>query len=191
MNDLSAEATADSAINLPQARQEKISNLSSALIVTPDQDGQVNIACPRCRKHKSANVSAFKESHVEAHKSLKIKCVCGHAFEIAIDTRRHPRKNTSLTGAYIKFQARKSDAHGFFIVENISMTGLKLRTRAPHYVQVGDVLKINLILDDKEGSEIWASLQVKHVGDFTIGGAFCDLKDTDNRKRLARYIASL
>ncbi|MCZ6872296.1 MAG: PilZ domain-containing protein [bacterium] len=191
VSNLSSEPTVASDINMPQPRKDGISDLNSALIVTPDEDGTVTIACPQCRKRKNVDVSAFKESHVEAHKALKTKCACGHAFRVAVDTRRYSRKKTALTGAYIKFQGQKSDTHGFFTVEDISMTGLKLRTKTPHYVQVGEVLKINLVLDDEGGSEIWASLQVKHVQDFSIGGAFCDLKDADNRKRLARHIASL
>ncbi len=191
MSDLRSEPTVAPDINMPQTPEDKISDLSSALIVTPDEDGTVTIACPQCRKRKNVNVSAFKESHVEAHKSLKTRCPCGYVFQVAIDTRRYSRKKTALTGAYIKSQGQKSEAYGFFIAEDISMTGLKLRTKTPHYVQAGEVLKINLVLDDEEGSEIWASLQVKHVQDFSLGGAFCDLKDADNRKRLARYIASL
>lgn len=160
-----------------------------AQIVTSDQNDTITIACPICDRKKDVNISAFKASHVEAHRSLKTQCTCGHAFQITVNTREFPRKKATLTGAYIKFKSQHSESYGFFIIEDISMGGLKFRTRAPHSLEVGEVVRINFILNDDEGSEIWAALQVKHVQGFTIGGAFCDLQDADNR--LALYLESI
>jgi hypothetical protein len=162
---------------------------SSAQIVASDQHDTITIACPQCDRRKDVNISTFKTSHVETHKSLKTQCLCGHAFQVTVNTREFPRKRATLTGAYIKFKSQHSEAYGFFIIEDISMAGLKFRTRAPHSLEIGEVVKINFILNDDAGSEIWAALQVKHVQGFSIGGAFCDLKDTDNR--MARYLASI
>lgn len=166
-----------------------MTDLSSALIVASDQNDTITIVCPRCDRQKNVSISAFKTSHVEAHQSLKTKCACGHAFQVTVDTREFPRKRTNLTGAYIKFQSQHSEAYGFFVVEDVSMAGLKFRTRAPHDLKVGEVVKMNFILNDDAGSEIWAAVQIKHIQGFSIGGSFCDLKDIDNR--LARYLASI
>ena len=163
--------------------------LSLPLIVAPDKSDTVTITCPQCKKSKQVDLATFIESHVESRKALKTQCACGNVFHVRVNTRKHPRKKTTPTGAYIKFQSLKSKERGFFIIEDISLGGLRFRTRAPHQIQVGEVLKINFILNDDEGLEIWASLMVKHVHDFTVGGEFCDLKDVDGR--IARYLASI
>jgi hypothetical protein len=166
-----------------------MTTLSSDLIVASDQNGTITIACPQCERHKDVNISTFKTSHVETHKSLKTQCACGHAFQVTVDTRELPRKRATLTGAYIKFQSQHSEAYGFLIIEDISMAGLKFRTLAPHDLKVGDMIKMNFILNDDAASEIWATLQIKHIQGFSMGGSFCNLKDMDHR--LARYLASI
>jgi len=163
--------------------------LSSAPIVATAQNDTITIACPRCDRHKDVNIATYKTSHIEAHKSLKTQCACGHAFEVTVNTREFPRKRATLTGAYIKFHSQQSEAYGFFIIEDISMAGLKFRTRAPHYLKVGEVIKVNFILNDDAGSEIWAALLIKRIQGFSIGGTFSDLHDTENR--LAHYLASI
>jgi hypothetical protein len=163
--------------------------LNSAPIVATAQNDTITIACPQCDRHKDVNIATYQTSHIETHKSLKTQCACGHTFQVTVNTREFPRKKATLTGAYIKFHSQQSEAYGFFIIEDISMVGLKFRTRAPHYLKVGEVIKVNFILNDDTGSEIWAALLIKHIQGFSIGGTFSDLHDTGNR--LARYLASI
>ena len=165
-----------------------MTTLSLSLIVAPDENDTVIITCSECEKSQKVDVSEFAESHVQSHKALKTQCACGNVFQVTINTRKQPRRKTNLTGAYMKFQGLKSKEYGFFVVEDLSIEGLRFRARAPHEIHVGEVLKVNFILDDDESSEIWASLMVKHVQDFSVGGAFCNLKDVD--ERFVRYLAS-
>lgn len=166
-----------------------MTELRSAPIVAIAQNDTITIACPQCDRHKDVNISTYKTSHIEAHRALKTQCACGNVFQVTVNTRQFPRKKATLTGAYIKFHSQHSEAYGFFVIEDISMAGLKFRTRAPHYLKVGEVIKINFILNDDLGSEIWAALLIKHIQGFSIGGTFSDLHDKDNR--LARYLASI
>ncbi len=106
-------------------------------------------------------------------------CRCGKRFPVIIDTRDFYRKHTQLTGSYTTFESVDAMGYGRLTVEDLSFTGLKFRTRMPHTIRVGEVVKVKFALDTVHASEIQKSILVRHKQDRLIGAEFCDRQAYD------------
>ena len=135
--------------------------------VYPAEDGKAVIICPHCEKHRSVNA----EKYLAAHKPLKVQCGCGRIFTILFETRDFYRKETHLSGHYKKSD---TDDPEIILIENLSFTGIRFKTRFSHDIQVDDVLKLDFILDNRQGSRIVKTVRVKSVQGRVIGAEFRD-----------------
>ncbi len=141
----------------------------------PNPDGTTPITCSACRKYCRVDVSAL----LNTHRLLKVLCSCGKRFPVIIDTRDFYRKHTQLTGSYTTFESVDAMGYGCLTVEDLSFTGLKFRTRMPHTIRVGEVVKVKFALDTVHASEIRKSILVRHKQDRLIGAEFCDRQAYD------------
>ncbi len=139
--------------------------------IYPTENGQAVIICPQCMKHTTIDASPYMNSH----KILKVGCLCGHKFPVVFNTRKFYRKEVHLAGQYTKLP---SDDPELLTIEDLSYTGVKFTTRFSHKLQVGDVLTIEFILDNKQHSRIVKTIRVKHVQGRVIGAEFRDCLPT-------------
>ena len=135
--------------------------------VYPAEDGKAVIVCPHCKKHRSVNA----EKYLNTHKSLKVQCGCGRIFAILFETREFYRKKMQLSGHYIK---SPTDDPEMIIIEDLSFTGIRFKTRFSHNIEVDDVLRVDFVLDNPQGSRIVKTVRVKYVQGRVIGAEFRD-----------------
>jgi hypothetical protein len=137
-----------------------------------NEDEKGTLVCEKCGKTRVINLSDFKN----IGKPLKVKCSCGHFFFVSIEVRKFYRKNTHLSGEYIKVShdAGKGLEKGIMTVEDLSRTGLGFRTKTKHDIRVDDLLRVRFVLDDAKRSEVTKSAVVKRVSDHCIGAEFVD-----------------
>ncbi|MBM3225100.1 MAG: PilZ domain-containing protein, partial [Candidatus Tectomicrobia bacterium] len=130
------------------------------------------LVCDRCGKTRVINLADFKN----IGKPLKVKCGCGYIFFVSIEVRKFYRKDTNLTGEYIRIShdITKGLEKGAMTVEDLSRTGIGFRTKAPHNIHVRDMLRVRFILDDARQSEVSKSAVVRRVELFFVGAEFLD-----------------
>lgn len=135
------------------------------------------LVCEKCDKTRMIDFSDFKN----IGKPLKVKCSCGHFFFVIIEVRKFYRKNTHLSGEYVKISTNvtKGLEKGSMVVEDLSRTGLGFRTKKPHNICVADMLRVRFVLDDAKHSEVSKSAIVRQVTDHFVGAEFVDF-DTFN-----------
>ena len=152
--------------------------------IRPGTDGEAKLTCPVCQQRIRVNVSSLPDIHCP----VTVDCECGHRFSIVIDTTRLLRKPTRLMGLYTKFQKLGSDETGFIDVEELSIAGVTFRTRTPHMIRVGDILRIRFAVDHAVKAEISKSILVQQVLEQSVSGEFCE--KTSNDPALALYLKS-
>ena len=135
--------------------------------VYPAADGQAGILCPHCLKRTTIDASKY----VDVQRPLKVQCGCGHTFAVIFKARKFNRKDVHLPGRYTKSVA---DGPEMIILKDLSLTGLKFQTRLAHDIQVDDVLKVDFVLDNPQGSRIVKTVRVKYVQGRVIGAEFRD-----------------
>ncbi len=165
-----------------KGRRAIMSATNSPRRVTPSAKGYASLTCPQCDQHIRVNVSAL----YDAHCPVTVDCNCGHQFPILVDTTKLLRKPTRLMGTYAKFQKLGSDESGFIDIEELSIGGITFRTRTPHMIRSGDLLRIRFAVDNATHAEISKSIVVRHVEDYLIGGEFCE--KTAHDPALALYL---
>ncbi len=152
--------------------------------VTPSAQGRAALTCPQCKQRIRVNVSAIFDTHCP----VTVDCDCGHRFAIIIDTSKLLRKPTRLIGSYAKFHKLGSDESGFIDIEELSIAGITFRTRTPHAIRIGDLLRIRFAIDNATSAEISKSIMVKQMHDYLISGEFCEKTPDDTA--LSSYLKS-
>jgi hypothetical protein len=137
-----------------------------------NEDEQGTLVCEKCGKTRVINLSDFKN----IGKPLKVKCSCSHFFFVSIEVRKFYRKNTHLSGEYIKVSrdGAKGLEKGIMTVEDLSRTGIGFRTKTNHDIRVEDLLRVRFVLDDAKHSEVNKSAVVKRVSNDFVGAEFVD-----------------
>lgn len=148
-----------------------------------DDKYEVTIICEECGKWKRKEVSSF----IKAHKSLKVKCNCGHIFDIILEIRNCYRKTALLKGLYTKTEREEGT---FMTIENISQGGVGFRANYKHKITINEILQIKFTLDDAKQSEIYRAVWVKHINDRAVGTQFCASDTYKYRKELGFYLMS-
>lgn len=143
-------------------------------------DNQAHIVCPFCATLKILSVEKFKHRQ---HK-LRVKCKCGHVFNIKLEFRRHYRKSTELEGSYVVSDPSKGD--GKIKVINISFTGASFEMPGPHSLEVGQKGTLVFTLDDRKKTALKKGVIIKTVKGQTIGCEF--IKDKAYEKELGFYL---
>lgn len=162
-------------------------------------DAGVDITCDQCGRirHVKAAVFEARQKH-----TARVRCPCGHAFAVVIERRRAARVRTKLHGDYVKIVAQPP-AHatpkqgrslptvelltisGQMIIEDLSFFGVRFRLDTPKSLQVGDLVRLEFVLDDPSSSQIFKIddhsrtrvvkyVRVRWVDGQRGGAAFCD-----------------
>jgi uncharacterized Zn-finger protein len=134
--------------------------------INDEQEGE--IICPRCKKKKTINVSNRRIPQ----KPIKIKCYCGHTFNIELEYRKHHRKIVNIPGKI--FQRYSNKEIDDVIVISLSVTGLGFETRSLSDIKINDLLEIEFTLDDDFDSIVREEIVVKRVEGNFIGAEFFD-----------------
>jgi hypothetical protein len=78
---------------------------------------------------------------------------------------------------------------GRMIVEDISWTGIGLRTLYQHSILINDVLAVTFTLDDKQHTGIQTSVRARRIDNCFIGAEFIDRDAyTDTNRMLGFYL---
>ena len=147
----------------------------------------VTLACEECHRSKTLPAADVKD----LPQPLKVRCPCGALFGATIVIRPFYRKKTQLSGTYAKREAQTGHIleQGRMTVEDISRTGLGLRTVCKHNVCVNDVLLVTFTLDDQQKTAMRKAVRVRHIDDCCIGGEFLDHDAyTDTNRILGFYL---
>ena len=147
----------------------------------------VTLVCAQCRRRRALRAAAVKD----LPQPLKVRCPCGALFDTTIVIRPFYRKKTQLPGTYAKREAQTGHIleQGRMTVEDISRTGLGLRTGCKHNVRVNDVLLVTFTLDDKQQTAIRKTVRVRRIDDYCIGAEFLDHDAyTDTNRILGFYL---
>lgn len=131
-------------------------------------DNTATFSCPKCKRHKTTDVTKYK--NIEKAVRVKIKCPCGHAYDVILERRKYIRKNLNLPGKFIHL---KNDEAGGMTVTDISRNGLRLKLKFPYTFEPGDKLILDFTLDDKQKSFVAnKEVIVRSVKGLSVGAEF-------------------
>ena len=132
-----------------------------------NENNRALIICPKCGFERNVDAMTLKT----ATNILKVKCKCRETFQIAIEYRKHHRKEVRLSGEYI---AQKSRERGEVIIRELSLTGIRFESMTPHQISTGDILEMKFILDNPLRSEIRKLTKIIWVKDRIVGANFSE-----------------
>ena len=132
-----------------------------------NENNQALIICPKCGFERNVDATSLRTTTNIAN----IKCKCRETFQIAIEYRKHHRKEVRLSGEYI---AQKSRERGEVIIRELSLTGIRFESMRPHQISTGDILEMQFVLDNPLRSEIRKLTKVKWVKDRIVGANFSE-----------------
>ncbi len=143
-------------------------------------DSFATIVCPACRAVKNIGVLKFKD---KKH-AVRVKCGCGHTFEVQLEFRLHYRKETNLDGTYdIKPPAVGG---GKTKIVNLSIRGACFEVKGKHSLEPGQAGSLVFTLDDKKETVLIKNVIIKSVKGSRIGCEFVD--DKAFEKELGFYM---
>ena len=125
-----------------------------------DENNRALIICPKCGFERNVDATSFKTTTNIAN----IRCKCRETFQIAIEYRKHHRKEVRLSGK----------EKGDIIIRELSLTGIRFESMTPHQISTGDILEIKFILDNPLRSEIRKLSKVIWVKDRIVGANFSE-----------------
>jgi hypothetical protein len=138
-----------------------------------DPEGFVSLTCPNCKKSFRKNLSNYKSSNRQIN--LKCHCLCGCSFSAILDRRKHLRKKTRLTGAYIH---DKKQTRGLINIKDLSRSGIGFELGSDnkdYIISTGDILTVRFTLDDVFQTLISKEVLTKRVKGKFIGNEFLDI----------------
>ena len=133
-----------------------------------------SFTCPECKKTWKKDMSQLK--HFNTNR-LKCKCPCGYSFPVILEKRRHHRKSTELTGAFIH---DRSKIRGLVNIKNISKSGIGFELNSKQFMHVGDRISLKFNLDDQQKSFIYEEGIVKKIDGNYVGVEFCEFRHRDS-----------
>lgn len=139
-----------------------------------------NIECPQCKRNWKKDLSQLKQRFNKSQ--INGRCSCGYSFAITLDKRRHRRKTTNLTGAYIHDRLK---LRGLINIKNISKSGIGFELNSKQFMHVGDRIVLKFNLDDQHKSFISEEGIVKKIDGNYVGVEFCEFR---HRESLETYL---
>jgi hypothetical protein len=136
--------------------------------------------CPACSKTRTANVSRFR--NIQKAVRVKCKCPCGHTYAVLLERRKHIRKDTNFTGSFIH---ENGTERGTMRILDLSRSGLKIETNFPTQINVGDKLRVEFTLDDRQHSQVTKEVIIRSVSGKSLGAEFTSLEHYD---KLGSYL---
>lgn len=142
-------------------------------------DGHVTLTCPCCKATRIASVEHYHELHIP----IGVECICGHTYNIIIDTRQYYRKNLRLPGTYA---LPNNTLHMHITVETLSFSGLRFRAMSSAGLHVGDMLHLNFQLDNEARTDVHKQAVIRWLKNYWVGVKFCDVQTYN--KELGLYL---
>jgi len=99
------------------------------------------------------------------------------SFPITLDNRRHQRKTTNLTGAFIH---DKTKIRGLINIKNISTSGIGFELNSKQFLHIGDRMALKFNLDDPAGSYLYKEGIIKKIDGNYVGMEFCEFRHKDS-----------
>jgi hypothetical protein len=134
-----------------------------------DSEHCASITCPECKKSFKIDLSRLETSMKQIR--VNCNCPCGNSFPVILDRRRHERKKTQLTGAYIH---DKKKTRGLIKIVDLSRSGIGFESFSDHRISTGDVLTVRFNLDDAFNTLINKEILTKRINKNFIGNEFLD-----------------
>lgn len=141
------------------------------------KDNQAMVCCPFCAATKDFSVASFKgKSH-----TIKLRCVCKRIFQVDLDFRRAYRKNTKLAGYYatLSVEGGRGGRQWQMYVDDLSLNGIGMSTVGPHVLKVGEMLRVEFVLNDLRRTSITKKAIVRRLVGFRVGCEFLDKSEQD------------
>lgn len=136
--------------------------------------------CPVCKKSKTVNVSSYKSKKTAVN--VKCKCPCGHTYSALLERRKHIRKDIHLSGSYMN---KNGGDRGRMEILDLSRSGLRIKINTSTEIKIGDILKLQFTLDDKQNSEVTKEVIVRSISGNSFGTEFLSLEHYD---KLGSYL---
>jgi len=163
--------------------------------IYPTKDKTAVFECPSCKYSKTADISRY----LDKNKLIKgkMKCKCGHSYIFILEKRMYFRKNVNLRGIFVvttdlqsfEIYGNESKAKGVTLVEDISITGLKLKFSEKPNIGIGDSMFVEFHLDDYNRTLIQKQVVVRNIIGLKYGVEFVDKNIEDHiNKKIGFYL---
>lgn len=143
--------------------------------VFANSDYVATFECPQCKKTWKKDLSQLKNRINKSQ--VNARCSCGFTFPITLDKRRHRRKTTNLTGAFIHDRLK---IRGLINIKNVSKSGIGFELNSKQFMHVGDRIVLKFNLDDQNKSFIYEEAIVKKIDGNYVGVEFCEFRHRDS-----------
>jgi c-di-GMP-binding flagellar brake protein YcgR len=148
-------------------RQQPIAK--KKVYLNKNKEGHLN--CGQCGK---AHKLSAKDS--ESNIAKGVNCSCSCFTDVYLEQRQNFRKDVECIGTFEKIYPDSSEM-GKIIVENISHTGMKLRTVTRNHLKKDDVIQIRFALKGNHNSIIAENGIVRFVNGLCVGIEFQHLSE--------------
>lgn len=142
---------------------------------------EVSIICLKCGRERKIPLSKIPN----ITKPSRVKCNCGHVFNVVFERRSYYRKNTHLNGTFRRLT--RSERSGKITVEDISKGGLGFKTSHINDIKKDDILELEFTLDNPKKTRIKVTAVVRNIDDDQVGVEFQSL-DEHTQKELGFYM---
>ncbi len=182
---VSVQITLEEGIKMGQTAQQM------QVIIHSGKKDRAFMHCPQCGASKRISTASYRLINQAA--GIELTCPeCGHKYKALINFRKFYRKKTDLRGIYAVATAKSDERFDFdttsvVTIGNISRTGIGFTMKNSINVEIGDVLKVRFILDDKKKSIVEKKAIVKRIDKNFIGAEFARAIDFRD-KALAFYL---
>ncbi|MBN1363680.1 MAG: PilZ domain-containing protein [Syntrophaceae bacterium] len=115
-----------------------------------DENGLVLFVCPKCGEVQKGQAQIYKDQN--AKWPVKIHCECGNNYNVIVEKRKFPRKETRLDGTYST--TSNPEKWEKMIVKNLSTQGCGYEMLNPNWLNANEEIRIEFKLDDNKSSPI-------------------------------------
>jgi hypothetical protein len=133
-----------------------------------DKDGTATFICPKCGESRKESVEQYKDQTG----TINLECKCTNICEVKLEFRRTFRKETSLDGLF--FRTSHPGDWGKMIIRDLSLGGCRFETMKTNFLDRGEEIKVEFVLDDVRRSTIRKKAVVFDVEGRNVGCKFSD-----------------
>ncbi len=170
--------------HLPSDHGEIPASDDKVMRVFLNNQGKGSFICPACKKGVIKDLSEIARSTSAVR--IRCKCSCGHSYRVLVERRQYFRKDVNLIGMYIQHRGNdQSPLKGIITVRNVSQSGVCFSVNSPPHFEVGDLLTIELSLDDTDRSKVREEGVVRRIESNMVGLEFTS---TDRYGKLGQYL---